>query len=103
MSFEVGERVVLKSFDRQRVAPPQARDDENYWRLVGSRGIVASKQRRFVVGNSGCKERLLIVFNEDITELGLACHNEQANSLWISIDDLEQLSTNFASDGPEID
>ena len=76
-------RVRLRSFDGTRTAPADVSVHEDYWRLIGTTGVVLRTERRFGA------ERALIEFDASVGELGLECHNENPNALWIRVTDLE--------------
>ncbi|MDV0445162.1 hypothetical protein MmiAt1_07190 [Methanimicrococcus sp. At1] len=54
---------------------------ENYWLLIGETGVVVSIEN----------EKALIRFDCDVRSFGLHCHNPIANTLWISLDDIEKI------------
>jgi hypothetical protein len=75
-----GKRVVLKSFKGSLIAPQDVKPEENYWQLIGSKAVVE-------VAND--TDRVLLKFERDLSNLGLANHNEVPNTLWILISDLK--------------
>ena len=78
-----GQRVVLKSFNGTKSAPKGTNSSEDYWSLIGSFGTIVRGQRR--------PGKVCIVFDEDIQERGLECHNNIPNSLFILVSDLEMI------------
>ncbi len=76
--MNLGDAVRLATFQGAINGPDCTRPDEDYWKLVGHCGIVTKAS----------KNRALVEFSIDVLALGLACHNEAPNSLWISISDL---------------
>ncbi len=85
--MKTGKRVQLaffKGVKRPLVAVPS---DEDYWKLIGSKGTVQdlapNEPTHMFFGKA------LVVFDEDPSILGLACHNPIPKSLWIAISDLE--------------
>jgi len=75
-----GKRVVLKSFNGHLLAPQDTKAEENYWQLVGCKAVVE-------LAND--TDRVLVKFERDLSNMGLANHNEKSNSLWILISDLK--------------
>jgi hypothetical protein len=85
--MKTGDKVRLVSFNNSVGGPVELTEDEDYWRLLGKDGVVVS-----TIPPSGIKSnRVLIKFNEDIREIGLACHNQIENALWIKRSDLALL------------
>ena len=77
-----GKKVMLKSFHGSLTAPQYTAPSENYWQLIGCKAVVSQS----IANNS---ERVLITFEQDFQRLGLTCHNELPNSLWVLLDDLK--------------
>ncbi|RYY03500.1 MAG: hypothetical protein EOO53_06205 [Gammaproteobacteria bacterium] len=75
-----GKRVVLKSFNGSLNAPHDTKAEENYWLLIGSKAVVELAKD---------VDRVLLKFDRDLSNLGLASHNEIPNALWILISDLK--------------
>jgi hypothetical protein len=88
ISLLVGERVVLRSFLGTQNPTGRVRDGENYWLLINSAGVVVSTEAMSNIGPHERGQRVLVQFDKDVTELGLHCHNEKPNSLWIFVSDL---------------
>jgi hypothetical protein len=84
MKFSTGDKVILQCFLGRQKAPGSVREDENYWVLIGEKGIVVKTEDH--PGKTG--ERVLIEFSNSIAARGLNCHNEISNSLWILVSDL---------------
>ena len=78
-------RVRLRSFDGARTAPADVSAHEDYWRLIGTTGVVLRTERRLGA------ERALVQFDASVRKLGLECHNEAPNALWIKVTDLEEV------------
>ncbi|RYZ79351.1 MAG: hypothetical protein EOO68_38990 [Moraxellaceae bacterium] len=77
-----GKKVALKSFNGSVVAPPSINPQENYWKLIGSKAVVSQL-------SADKNNRVLVTFERDLASLGLICHNETPNALWIPIGDLK--------------
>jgi hypothetical protein len=77
-----GKKVALKSFNGSLIADQTVKPQENYWKLIGSKAVVSQL-------STDNNNRVLVTFEYDLSILGLACHNEIPNSLWILIDDLK--------------
>jgi hypothetical protein len=80
--LQPGKKVALKSFNRSMVAQQSVKPQEDYWKLIGSKAVVSKL-------STDNNNRVLITFENDLSMLGLECHNEVPNSLWILIDDLK--------------
>ena len=79
-----GTRVRLRAFEGEATAPPDVEPHENYWRLVRQPGTVRS-----VVAPAGIRsDCVLIDFDVNVSGMGLSCHNEVENALWISRSDI---------------
>ena len=86
--FSPGSRVILLSFNGTTIRQPDVDACDNYWLLIGKEGvIVANDPPRGIE-----EDRLLIQFSVDVGSMGLACHNEIANSLWLKRSDLALLA-----------
>lgn len=85
-----GTRIRLVSFDNRASAPLDCNPSENYWRLIGSTGIVVAQQEDY--GAHVSKDRVLVKFDPDVKSMGLHCHNQVPNSLWVQTSDLEAKS-----------
>lgn len=86
--FSLGERVRLKSFRGTTDAPVETRQDSNYWLLIGFLGTVVDTNDVAKVGRHSDGTRLLVQFDRKVADLGLHCHNEVSNALWIFASDL---------------
>jgi len=84
MSIEVGEKVQLVTFNGALASSGHCDNSENYWALINSTGTVVNPEN-----NRG---RLTVVFDNDVKCLGLHCHNEIPNSLYILPSDLVVIS-----------
>jgi hypothetical protein len=85
-------RVKLISFLGSTVAPENTRSYENYWRLIGQTGFVHNTPVPNDMRNHPRGERVLVVFDCDLNDFGLASHNDIDRSLWIFTSDLGLLS-----------
>ncbi len=77
-------RVKLKSFLGTSNSPEPVDENENYWKLIGRTGKVINEV-------SG-EEKLLVLFDDDLNEMGLENHNPTSNSLMINKSDLQYLT-----------
>lgn len=85
--MKIGDSVRLISFNGETCAPSNVHPPENYWLLFGQEAeIVALSTGRAHAG------RVLVKFVVSVSELGLHCHNEIPNSLWILQTDLASLA-----------
>lgn len=76
-------KVILKSFLGTYKPTSKISNDENYWILIGQKGIVIEEN------NENFKGRILVLFDENLDKLNLQNHNPINNSLWIYKTDLE--------------
>ena len=83
--------VVLKSFWGTMAPTGNVRANENYWILVGEKGVVLKSESETTLPRHERGERVLVLFDVDIRAKGLECHNEVDNSLWIFVSDLEKV------------
>ncbi len=79
----VNSRVIVRSFNGTQSTPSGCRRDENYWLLIGEQGTV--------IETLNAKARVLVKFDNSISEQRLCCHNPVPNSLFILETDLEQI------------
>lgn len=77
-----GKKVMLKSFHGSMIAPQNVTPSENYWQLIGCKAVVS----QLMLNDNN---RVLVTFERDLQSLGLACHNELSNSLWVLLGDLK--------------
>jgi len=77
----INSKIILKEFNGNSEAPEDCDPQENYWLLIGRKGKIVKEM------NS--RSRVLVQFNESVSELGLHCHNEVPNSLYILLSDIE--------------
>ena len=80
--LQPGKKVALKSFNGSLVAPQDVKPQEDYWKLIGSKAVVSQL-------STDNNNRVLVTFECDLSNLGLACHNQIPNSLWILVNDLK--------------
>jgi hypothetical protein len=83
MTYKIGNEVKLNSFNGTLKPDDNCQPHENYWRLIGYRGKI--------VKEPNSKSRVLVQFTNDISSLGLECHNDSENSLWILESDLIEI------------
>ena len=86
--FLVGERVRLKSFRGTTHAPVDTRQVDDYWLLVGLLGTVVDTDDVAKIGRHSGGSRVLVKFDCQVTDLGLHCHNEVPNAIWVFASDL---------------
>ena len=82
-----GLSVILKSFHGTTHPPEDVEPNENYWKLIGSTGIIMSDEKKTHPAFVKKGERVLVQFTA-IEKFNLECHNGIPNSLWIFISDL---------------
>ena len=87
--FSLNKKVILKSFHGTIVGNSDVRRDENYWRLVGTAGVIISDKAKIHSAFPKKGPQVLVRFESDIGLLGLISHNTEKNTLWIFVSDLE--------------
>jgi hypothetical protein len=87
-TLSVGERVTLRSFRGTASAPEETRDADNYWLLIGQSGTVVDTDDVSKIGRHPNGARMLVTLDQKVAEMGLACHNEVPNALWLFASDL---------------
>jgi len=92
-TFDLGSRVVLKTFLGKNKPPRNTPNSENFWVLIGLKGVIFSNEKKLHPAYPKRGKRVLVRFDEDILEYGLHCHNELDNCLWLFIDDLDITDT----------
>lgn len=89
--FEIGNKIILRSFNGTVIPDEDTQPNENYWQLIGTKGTITQDPSQEGMYSSFSKEkRVLVVFEKSVKLLGLECHNRVKNSLWIGIKDLEK-------------
>jgi hypothetical protein len=71
--------IKLVSFHGALSPPPDVDPKENYWSLIGWTGIILRPPKENSIHNN----RELIKFEKPVSSLGLYCHTEVPNSLWV--------------------
>ena len=74
--------VRLKTFQGTIRSSEKINKLDDYWRLIGQRGVV-------IDDNLEDKERVLVLFDNDLDDFQLANHNPVRNSLMVRRSDLE--------------
>lgn len=77
-------KVILISFNGLLSAPEHCEPKENYWVLIGESGTV--------IETINDRNRVLVRFDNSISDRGLYCHNSIANSLYILETDLKNIN-----------
>tara|TARA_R110001592_G_scaffold9723_3_gene51442 strand:+ start:930 stop:1190 length:261 start_codon:yes stop_codon:yes gene_type:complete len=83
-----GQRIRLVSFNGTVNPDSNIDERENFWKLLNEIGtiIYLAHEKKFPNSN-----RVLIKFDSDLKSLGLECHNDEPNSLWILKSDLKEI------------
>ncbi|QHS56204.1 hypothetical protein GWR56_11905 [Mucilaginibacter sp. 14171R-50] len=81
MKIEKGTKVKLKTFSGELTPKKGTDPSNNYWKLIGEKGEVITDERY--------NERVLVLFEKNLDQFGVANHNPTINSLWILPADLE--------------
>ncbi|WP_264550165.1 hypothetical protein [Flavobacterium sp. N2820] len=74
--------IKLKTFKGTLKPTTKVKDRENYWKLIGEKGIVIDEA-------DFNPEKVLVVFEKNIDDFDLENHNPIKNSLYIDKKDLE--------------
>ena len=82
--LQLGSIVQLVTFSGEKFASKRVCATEDFWKLVGFTGKVVSMSPPKNIG----QERVLIQFDVTLSTMGLHCHNETQNSLWIKNSDI---------------
>jgi Bacterial antitoxin of ParD toxin-antitoxin type II system and RHH len=82
MKIKKNTAIKLKSFLGTLKPKKNILDHNNYWKLIGEKGIVIDE----IENESG---RILILFDKNLDEFEVENHNPIKNSLWIKKTDLE--------------
>ncbi len=85
------DRVVVRSIDGTSQPTDEVKPAENYWLLIGTEGVIVKtwQQADFSMDRPRC----LVKFDQDVKALGLHCHNDIENSLWILETDIVRISS----------
>ncbi len=84
--------VIVRTFNGSLNTPSDYDDNENYWRLIGFKGVVVkSSSEKSLYASFTSEKRVLIRFEKNILKLGLECHNDIENALWFLEQDVEIL------------
>jgi len=81
-------QVIVQSFLGLTTAPVNTGDADNYWKLIGKKGIILMNEREGGMSRHVRGERVLVKFLDEVKALGLNCHNDVENSLWMFVVDL---------------
>ncbi len=91
MSFNVGDAVLLVSFLGTESPDNAVANNENYWFLIGKKGFVVQTEAQACMRRHPLGERVLVRFETDMRKLGLDCHSQIPNGLWVFVADLRGL------------
>ncbi|MDR6696576.1 MULTISPECIES: hypothetical protein [Stenotrophomonas] len=83
-----GRKVLLATFLGSKHPPDDVRPSEDYWRLIGTNGTIVLEESQASMAKHQRGLRVLVQFPESIRDMGLACHNDIPDSLWIFVSDL---------------
>lgn len=101
MKITNGKTVKLRTFFGTSAPNQSTRASENYWKLIGQTGTVIAQENESSIPKHKLGTRVLVEFAACITDLGLTCHNEIPNSLWILVTDLIVAPENQLSNSTE--
>lgn len=83
--MEVGTKVKIRSLNNTTKTPDDCDSSENYWLLIGEEGTIVKPINEH--------SRFLVKIDDANKLVGLHCHNEIENSLWLLASDLEALNS----------
>lgn len=89
--MKIGKIVKLDTYNGSKASAPGYDPKENYWKLIGCKGVIikdpftCAKYPDEALRN---ERRVLVKFECSLNSLGLYCHNDIENSLWILVTDL---------------
>ena len=87
--MKVGDKVKLLTFNGSFSACGSVSKSENYWHLIDKTGeIMQDPNEPSIYAGFSTEKRVLVHFDEDIESMGLHCHNNFKNALWILESDL---------------
>ncbi len=90
--FVKGTKVRLKSFNNTIQPPSNIKNNENYWKLIGTTGRIISNEKKTHPAFPAMGARVLVQFDVDVLNYDLECHNEPAeNALWLFLSDLQEI------------
>ncbi|WP_157462671.1 hypothetical protein [Curvibacter gracilis] len=81
-------QVLVQSFLGFTTSPGDTRDIDNYWKLIGKKGLVLMNEKEGGMSRHVRGERVLVKFSDDVKAMGLNFHNDVENSLWMFVVDL---------------
>lgn len=82
--MELNTVVILKSFLGTQKSPKILHASNDFWKLTGQTGII-------IDNNLQNKERVLVLFDQDLDQFLVANHKPIRNTLMIKMSDLECL------------
>ena len=91
MTFNKGDTVILETFHGSKNSPDTVDENNNYWKLIGSKGKVVDSNPMEHPAFPDKGTRILVQFEPNLSSLGLNSHNDIENSLWLFISDVRVL------------
>ena len=90
--MNIGDRVILVTFNGLTDSSRNIDSTENYWKLINKKGVVVKDPAEQGKYASFSKEKkLLVKFDDNLEELNLNAHNNIENALWILETDLSKV------------
>ena len=88
-----GRKVRLTTFEGLSTAPRGCAPEENYWKLLGSKGTVILDSFKCCKDDRYSDERkVLVAFDISFKSLGPCSYQKNENSLWVPVTDLSEVS-----------
>ncbi|WP_281857816.1 hypothetical protein [Litoreibacter halocynthiae] len=87
--MKLQDRILLRLFNGDRVALADIEAHEDYWVLIGERGVILDDNTSGTFAIRDGFPRVLVQFDTSLDNLGLENHNPIKNSLWIRSSDLK--------------
>ena len=86
-------KVKMVSFNGTSTVERDCDESENYWKLIGATGtVIKEPSEKNIFASFSEEPRVLVQFDIKVEKLGLNCHNNIPNSLWLLVDDLKAIS-----------
>ena len=83
-NMKINDSVILEAYNGSAEVPPACDPQENYWKLIGSKGIIVKDPffcAKYPDEALKKERRVLVKFQKSFKDLALKAHNETANFL----------------------
>ena len=89
--MKITDRVILETYNGSAVGPSTGDPQENYWQLIGSKGIIVKDPffcAKYPDEALKKERRVLVEFTKSFAAMGLRPSNDMKNCLWVPVSDL---------------